>query len=112
MSIDYDAIGKRVRAKRCEYGYTQAELAELAEIEPSHVSHIERGATKVSLPTLIAIANVLNATLDELVYGNLKNDSAVSVQMINDIICDCTPEELRTLIKFLESAKSLLRDAK
>ena len=68
--IDYVIIGKRIKELRCAKGMTQAALAELSGVEPSNISHIERAATKLSLPTLVAIANALGATLDEIVYNN------------------------------------------
>ena len=57
MEINYVSIGERIREIRMQKRWTQAFLAERAAVEPSNISHIERAATKVSLPTLIAIAN-------------------------------------------------------
>ena len=50
MELDYKAIGTRIRRLRKELGLTQQTLAEYANQEPSNISHIERGATKLSLP--------------------------------------------------------------
>lgn len=50
--IDYKAIGARIKYYRNQRNITQAQLAETSSVEPSNISHIERGATKVSLPTL------------------------------------------------------------
>ena len=66
MGLDYQAIGTRVRRLRKARGLTQQTLAELSDQEPSNISHIERGATKLSLPTLVNIANALEVTVDEL----------------------------------------------
>lgn len=71
MKIDYVSIGKRIKSFRNEKGWTQAVLAEKSGVEPSNISHIERAATKVSLPTLISIANALDVSLDEIVYNSL-----------------------------------------
>lgn len=109
MTVDYAMIGKRIREARLAKGWTQAVLAEKSGIEPSNISHIERAATKLSLPTLLHIANALGATLDSLVYGNLHNSTHVSVSIINDAIKDCTPEELRALTDMIQTTKTLLR---
>ena len=53
MELDYQAIGVRIRRLRKERGLTQQTLAEMSGQEPSNISHIERGATKLSLPTLL-----------------------------------------------------------
>ena len=55
MELDYQAIGVRIRRLRKERGLTQQALAERSNQEPSNVSHIERGATKLSLPTMVNI---------------------------------------------------------
>ena len=107
--IDYTIIGKRIREFRKRAGLTQAKLAEMAEIETSNISHIERAATKVSLPTLIKIANSLGTTLDELVYGNLDNSAHVSVKIINELLKDCSPAELKSLCEVIKTTKNVLR---
>ncbi|WP_289804808.1 helix-turn-helix domain-containing protein, partial [Dubosiella newyorkensis] len=44
-------IGRRICQHRKALGYTQQKLAEMSNQEPSNISHIERGATKLGLPT-------------------------------------------------------------
>lgn len=46
-------------------------LASTVGISNPHMSNIERGKTKVSLATLIDIANALDTTLDALICDNL-----------------------------------------
>lgn len=112
MEINYEAIGDRIREKRTKAGLTQAVLAEMAGIEPSNLSHIERAATKVSLPTLINIANALEVTLDELVYGSLIKNSHISVKMLEDVLADCTPQEQMVLAEFLKNSIDSFRKFK
>ena len=69
--MDYIALGNRIREIRISKKMTQTKVAEIAGIEASNLSHIERAATKVSLPTLINIANALGVSLDELIYDSL-----------------------------------------
>ena len=107
--LDYKVIGNRIREQRTKLGLTQAELAERSGVEPSNISHIERAATKLSLPTLVSIANALGATLDELVYDNLIKSSHVSSALIDEQLFDCTPEELSALAEVIKTVKSVLR---
>lgn len=109
MEIDYVTIGKRIREIRTAKKWTQAKLAEESGIEPSNISHIERAATKLSLPTLIRIANALEVTLDELVYSNLIKCLHVSIGLIDDLLSDCSPDELKALAEVIKSIKHLLR---
>ena len=109
MNIDYVSIGNRIKELRTAKGWTQAKLAEKSGVEPSNISHIERAATKLSLPTMVNIANALDVTLDEIVYGSLVKSTHVSVKMINDILSDCTAEEIKSLSEVLKTTKNILR---
>jgi len=108
--IDYDSIGLRIREYRKKKGWTQAYLAEISGVEPSNISHIERAATKLSLPTLISIANALDASLDEIVYGSLTKNAHISNRMISDLTSDCSPAELRAMAEILSTTKKILRN--
>lgn len=110
MSIDYISIGRRIREVRKERGWTQAQLAEKSGIEPSNISHIERAATKLSLPTMVNIANALEVTLDELAYGSLIKSAHVSAKIADELLSDCTPEEMRILTEVLKNTKAALRN--
>ncbi|MBP3686435.1 MAG: helix-turn-helix transcriptional regulator [Clostridia bacterium] len=110
MVIDYISIGSRIKEIRTAKGWTQAKLAEKSGVEPSNISHIERAATKLSLPTLVNIANALGATLDEIAYGSLVKSNHVSVKMIDDILADCSPEEIKSLAEIIRTTKAVLRN--
>ena len=110
MGVDYISIGNRIKEIRNSKGWTQAKLAEKSGVEPSNISHIERAATKLSLPTMVNIANALDVTLDEIAYGSLVKSTHVSIKMINDILADCSPEELRSLAEVIKTTKSVLRN--
>ncbi|MBE6966124.1 MAG: helix-turn-helix transcriptional regulator [Ruminococcaceae bacterium] len=109
MRIDYESIGNRIKEIRLSKKWTQAYLAEMSEVEPSNISHIERAATKVSLPTLVNIANALGVTLDEIMVGSLIQRKHISSKIIDDILFDCTPKELSALTDVLKNAKLILR---
>ena len=110
--MDYISLGNRVREIRKSKKWTQAKLAEKSNVETSYISHIERAATKVSLPTLIQIANALEVTLDELVYGSLIKSEHVSVKLMDQLLADCTPDEIKALTEVVRTTKTVLRNAK
>ena len=109
MEINYAAIGERMRRFRRALHITQAELGERSQVEPSNISHIERGATKASLPTLIRIANALHVSLDDLVYDSLENSRHISNKEINELLLDCTDGELKAIAEMVKSTKNILR---
>ena len=109
MEINYIAIGERMRKFRKSLSITQAQLGEKSQVEPSNISHIERGATKVSLPTLIRIANSLNVSLDELVYDSINNNHHISIKELNEILSDCSDNELKAIVEIVKSTKNVLK---
>ena len=109
MELDYIYLGKRIREKRISLKLTQEQLAENANIEPSNLSHIERAATKVSLPTLVRIANALGTTLDELMFDSLRKNATISTERIAELLSDCTDEELHDLAEILIPIKKFIR---
>ena len=52
--MDYYEIGQRIRKNRRALGLSQEELAEKIGISSTHMSHIETGNTKLSLPVLVS----------------------------------------------------------
>lgn len=112
MQLDYIMIGNRIREVRKSKKWTQEILAEKSGIEPSNISHIERAATKLSLQTLVSIANALEVSADDLLYGNLEKSSHVSAKIINDLLSDCNPDELVAIAEVLKITKTVLRTKK
>ena len=55
--LNYAAIGKKIRQLRKSRELSQEQLAEQVWISVTHMSHIETGNTKLSLPVFVDIAN-------------------------------------------------------
>lgn len=70
--MNFEDFGRRVRKRRTELGWTQGELAERIGTSLSFVGHIERGTRKASLDTLVALANTLEISTDELLLDSLE----------------------------------------
>lgn len=111
MELDYQAIGIRIRRLRKAQGVTQQVLAERSNQEPSNISHIERGATKLSLPTIVNIANALGVTVDTLLCDSLTESKAVFEREAVDILSDCSHWELKIITGTMRSLKENLRTA-
>lgn len=107
--IDYNAIGKRVRTARLNAHMTQEQLAEQAGFSLTHISNIETGNTKLSLPALLALANILSVSADQLLSDCLKRNDIAFLHEAQDLLNDCTEMELRTLIDILRASKQSIR---
>lgn len=109
MELDYKAIGKRIKIARIKGELTQEKLSEMAGVSPTHLSNIETGTTRVSLSTLVSIANALKVTSDDLLCDNIVK---AKVQIENDIallLDDCDEYELRVIRDIAAATKETLR---
>lgn len=110
--VDYKKIGKRIRAERKKLSLTQEQLAEKADMNASHLSHIETGQTKLSLPTIVMIANALNISVDELLCGSLKQFNHVYYNQIAEELADCDEDELQAILEIVHTSKTVIRKAR
>ncbi len=60
-------LGKNIRRKRKLRGLSQAILAELCEIHPTYMGHIERGTRLPSLTVIFRIASALESDAHQLI---------------------------------------------
>ena len=63
-------LGRNIRERRNQRGWTQATLAELVRVDVETISRIERGAIVPSILKLEQIAEVLGAPLAELLRSS------------------------------------------
>ncbi len=103
--MDYYRIGQNIRKIRKAKGLSQEELAEQINISTTHMSHIETGNTKLSLPVLVDIATVLEVRTDDLL-------NAARVSTTNDILKDvavllegCSNQEAKIIVDVVKAAK-------
>ena len=71
MELDYRAIGKRIKIARIKADLTQEALAEKASLSTTHMSNIETGNSKLSLPTIVSLANALSVSVDEFLCDSV-----------------------------------------
>lgn len=109
VEIDYKAIGQRIRTARIKKGMTQEVVSYIVDVTPAHMSNIETGKTKVSLSTLIAIANALSVSVDALLCDNVLNVKVVFEIEAKELFKDCDEYEIRLLVDILKSAKEAIR---
>lgn len=74
-------LGRNIRERRNQLGWTQATLAELVRVDVETISRIERGAIVPSLLKLEQVADVLGFPLAELLRSSstLARDQALEI---------------------------------
>lgn len=102
--MNYDQIGMRVRLFRRRKGLSQEELAELVDISVTHMSHIETGNTKLSLPVFVALAEALDVRADELLHDPVPDHESV-LRDVTGILETCTPQQARCIADIAKAAK-------
>lgn len=103
--MDYYAIGQRIRKIRKSRGLSQEQLAEKVGISTTHMSHIETANTKLSLPVLVEIAEVLEVQTDSLLFDQPRQITDSSLSAIAEIIDSCDARQASFIADFVKAAK-------
>lgn len=102
--MDYYKIGQQIRKVRKAHGLSQEVLAEKVNISTTHMSHIETGNTKLSLPVLVDIAKALDVRTDEL----LNDRAATTDTALEDIAAvleRCSGPEAKVIADMVKATK-------
>lgn len=105
LDIDYKAIGLRIKAARARKGLTQGNIAGLTGLSTPHISNIETGNTKLGLPTIIHLANVLDVSVDELLCDNIHRSEQIYCNELSDLLKGCSVDELHIISELAKVIK-------
>ena len=103
--MDYYKIGQRIRKYRKAHGLSQEALAERVNISTTHMSHIETGNTKLSLPVLVDIAAALEVRTDDLLSDNALVATSTSLDEISAVLDRCTTKEVKVIADIVKTTK-------
>ena len=104
-------VGKRIAKARADREYSQATLAEKANISVSHLSNIERGRKSLSAEVLFKIAEALQVSTDSLLIGASKIHKEVE-QKIDANINRGAVREKEFLLKLVEDIGEFIAELK
>lgn len=106
--MDYYAIGQRIRKIRKARDLSQEQLSEMVGISVTHMSHIETGNTKLSLPVLVDLAKALEVRADDLLYDKVTAERSTATDTIVQLLEACTTQQLRVIEDLVKAAKASL----
>ena len=109
MTLNYTIIGKQIRKARKKMKITQEQLAEMVDKCPSYISYIENGKKKLSLETLVNIANTLQVSADELLSYNIEYRCEIKDEY-SSILENCSTYEKKVITDMARALKQSLRD--
>ncbi len=110
MDISYIEIGRTIKNLRIKEDITQDQLSEYVGISPGYLSKIEGGFAKPSLEILLAIANSLGVSLNDLVYSNTNDRYEIAIKMISDTLQECSATEKELVYSLLKSFVDFLAE--
>ena len=104
---DFKAIGLKIKERRKQLGETQEHIANMLEVNPSHVSNIECGRANPSLTALVKIANALMCSVDyfisdEYTFNTDQNKEKTLDDKIMDKIKNCDSDKKQRILKMID----------
>lgn len=103
--MNYYEIGQRIRKFRKAYNLSQEELAEKVGISTTHMSHIETGNTKLSLPVFVDIATALSVQTDELLYDTSEISKTPIKEELASILDSCSTQDASIILDIIRATK-------
>ncbi len=103
--MNYELLGEQIRKYRKQKKYTLEQLAERLDVSTTFIGQIERAKGIPSLETLVKIANVLEVSVDSLLFGALNASSGNTYFMnrVASLTGDFSKSEKDYILKSIET---------
>ena len=102
-------LGNTILQARIDNKLTQEQLAELIQITPTHLKHIESEHRKPSIEVLFALAETLHFSLDALFITDGPKEHSRRKNELQLLIDTCSDNELDVLFAALRELSSQKR---
>ena len=103
--LNFEQIGENLKKIRLSKNLTQEYIANMADVNTSHISNIENNRVKVSLSTLVQICNALDTTVDYILADEYNQPtSALEQEILHELhLCsDDTKKQILKIVKALQ----------
>ena len=105
-------IGNRITNIRRSHKVTQEALAEMLDVSPKHISHVENACSCLSVQKFIEFCKIFDCSLDYIIFGNEGNDTLSKLPIgIVEILNTGSTSEQERLNRYLQMYLEL-REAK
>lgn len=101
-------LGNAIRQARLDMGLSQEALAELVDITPTHMKHIESEHRKPSVEVLFRFVQVLHFSVDSLFLTSSDEEKKRLLNRAALLLNQCDEKQIRVAIALMEA---LLREA-
>ncbi len=106
MQSGNNTLGKAVKLARLKKQLSQEALAEILDITPTHLKHIESGHRKPSADVLFHIARVLQMSVDDIIFPERQLPS-LNFQKAQLLLRDCDEYQLNVIVATLGAMNPL-----
>ena len=106
------SVGRRIAKARRDRGYSQAVLAEKANISISHLSNIERGRKSLSAEVLLKIAEALQVSADSVLFTDIPQIHKEVERQIDVNLNNCTAREKEFILKLIKDIGTFITEIK
>lgn len=105
--MDFITIGRKIKSRRKAVGITQETIADILDVNASHICNIECGRAHPSLTVLVKIANILQCSVDcflneEYTYKIDQTDNHSLDEEINDKLKLCDTDKKLKICKIID----------
>lgn len=104
--LDFKRIGNKIAKRRIAQGFTQETIANLLDVNPSHISNIEHGRAHPSLTALVRIAEILHCSVDCFLSDEYTcradKDSETLDNRIMELLKYCSSDKKNKILKMME----------
>lgn len=101
--IDFRKIALRLKEIRIAKGITQEYVANIADVNTSHISNIENNRVKVSLPTLVQMCKALDTTVDYILADEYASPQTALEQEILHELQLCPYDTQKQILKIIKA---------
>lgn len=108
MPVDYQQLGDRIRVIRSQQGISQEKLAEITNLARENINRLENATKGLSLDSLVAIANALHVSVDDLLVDSLDYPISTADSDLHRLLLDCNKIEERIITKNAQELKKIL----
>lgn len=102
-NLDFASIGKKIKEIRISKNLTQEYVANIVDVNVSHISNIENNRVKVSLSTLVKICNALDTTVDFILADEYNTPISSIEQEILHELSFCSLENKLQILKIIQT---------
>lgn len=104
MSTISETIGKRLRKRRTDLGYSQELTSEKAGLHPAYIGQVERGEKNPTIESLEKICNALQYPMEDLFYQiNAFDSQDTTAQKCYELIIEQPKTEHKQLYNILDA---------